>query len=98
MKERFELMTPWESMAPIFGLNRYIYINPLEGFSWQKIKNDHIYGFHCHYHNINKAYQVIEGSTITDHPPREFVVSFETDAVNQEFFVSDFNYIVKYDL
>jgi hypothetical protein len=70
MNERFKSLTPWEGTAPILGLNRYLYINPLEGISWQKITNDHVYGFHCHYQNINKGYQIIEGTKVTDYSPQ----------------------------
>lgn len=98
MKQRFEAAKPWENAAPVLGLNRFVVINPSEGLSWSKIKTDHIYGFHCHYQNINKGFEITENSQVTACPSREFVVTFETDSVNHEFFVSDFNYIVKNDL
>lgn len=42
-----------------------------------------------------KGFEITEGNTTNIYPPREMLVNFETNSENQEFFVSDFNGLVR---
>lgn len=47
MEMRSKLEDPWRYTAPLIGTNRFIAIDPAEGFSLKKIFNQQIFGFNC---------------------------------------------------
>ena len=94
MQERLNDPQPWANKWAFFTSNRYLHITPGEGFNLRKINERQVFGFHCHFTDLGKAYEV-EGQT---HPPKEWVVTFETNSEDYEFYVADLNYFVRLEL
>ena len=77
---------------PLLSSNRFLAAN--ESRSLQDIMNKQIFGFNCYVYKNAEGYEVTEGVVRSKYPPTEMMVSFETNADNHEFFVSDFNNLV----
>jgi hypothetical protein len=95
MDQRFKLEDPWKKNYLFLASNRFLALpEPGESFSFRKLSNQ-VFGFNC-FITIYKGVEVSEGIKAETHSPLEMMVTFETDSDEHEFFVADFNGLVKY--
>ncbi len=78
----------------LLSTNRFVSVNT-KGLTFKEILTNHVFGFNCFYQNKNIVYEIVDKGEIRQFQSKIFVVSFETDSKNHEFFVSDFNFIIK---